>query len=54
MNRIKVSMMYQDQRDGIYRERILEQFLPISKQTPKPSTPIECKDVMSVFKKSKF
>ena len=29
------------QRDGIYRESILEHFLPISKQTPKPSASIE-------------
>ena len=29
-------------RDVIYRERILEHFLPISKQTPKSSACIEC------------
>jgi len=30
------------ERDGIYRKSILEHFLPISKQTPKPSASIEC------------
>ena len=33
------------QRDETHKERILEQFLPISKQTPKPLTSIKCKDV---------
>ena len=32
------------------REHILEHFLPISKQTPKPSTSIECKDVECFLK----
>ena len=31
-----------NQRDGLNRERILEHFLPISKQTPKPSASIKC------------
>ena len=30
-----------NQRDGIYRECILEHFLPISKETPKPSASTE-------------
>ena len=38
------------QRHGIYRESILEHFLPISKQTPNPSAYIECQDVMWIQK----
>ena len=36
------SLAHYNQRDGIYRESILEHFLPKSKQTPKPSAYIEC------------
>ena len=39
---IALSKPYSEQRDGIYRERILEHFLPKSKQTPKPLAYIEC------------
>ena len=40
------------ERWNIYRESILEHFLPISKQTPKPSASIEYQDVV-YFEKSK-
>ena len=32
-------------RDGIYRALIIKHFLPISKQTPNPSTYTECQSV---------
>ena len=48
------SKIWKSQRDGIYRESILEHFLPISKQTPKPLAYKECKDVVVCFFKKKI
>ena len=39
---LSLSLSLTHQRDGIYREGILEHFLPKSKQAPKPSANIEC------------
>ena len=47
-------MTIKNQRDGIYREGIFEHFLLISKQTPKPSTSIECGEVVCAFKNQTF